>query len=277
VSAARRYNYWLGGKDNFAADRASGDAIAAVFPAIRDAAVENRRFLHRVVGYLVRECGVRQFLDIGTGIPCPGNTHEVAQGIAADARVVYVDHDPVVGAHARALLTATPPGAVRYIDADLRDPDTILNHPVLRSTLDLARPVGCLLLAVLHFVDDEHDPDGIVWRLVEGLPAGSYVAVSHATQDGIPDEIAAQIMSLANAGPEEVFQLRTRAELARMLEGLELVEPGICPLTWWRPRDHPEPTVATQNTGTLAAVARRPGPRQQATPRTTGTTGAATA
>jgi hypothetical protein len=261
VSPARRYDYWLGGKDNFAADRASGDAIAAVFPTIRHAALENRRFLHRAVRYLVRECGVRQFLDIGTGIPSAGNTHEVAQAIAADARVVYVDHDPVVGAHARALLTATPPGAVGYIDADLREPDTILNHPTLRSTLDLSRPVGCLLLAVLHFVADGDDPDGIVRRLVEGLPAGSYVAVSHATQDGMSEETAAKLMSLANTDPEATFQLRSRAELTRMLDGLELVAPGIGPLTWWRPRDYPQPTVATQHTGTLAAVARRPEPR----------------
>ena len=169
---ARRYNYWLGGKDNFQADRESGDAMAAAFPTIRTSALENRRFLQRAVGYLAREAGIRQFLDIGTGIPTANNTHEVAQAVAPESRVVYVDNDPIVLAHARALLTSSPEGATAYIDADLRDPEKILAHPELQRTIDLSQPVGLMLVAVLHFVPDGDDPYALVRRLLDALPAG---------------------------------------------------------------------------------------------------------
>jgi len=163
---ARRYDYWLGGRDNFAADRESGDAIAAAFPAIRTAVVENRSFLRRTVRFLAAERGVRQFLDLGTGIPTSPNVHEIVQAVAPESRVVYVDNDPIVLAHRRALLTSSPEGATAYIDADLRTPETILDDPGLRATIDLSRPVALVLVAVVHFVPDEDDPHGLVARLV---------------------------------------------------------------------------------------------------------------
>jgi hypothetical protein len=155
---ARRYNYWLGGKDNFAADRESGDAVAAAFPTVRIAAIENRRFLGRAVSFLAQEAGIRQFLDIGTGIASANNTHEVAQSIAPESRIVYVDNDPIVLTHARALLTSTAEGATAYIDADLRNPGRILSDSHLEATLNLSEPVGLILVAILHFIRDEDDP-----------------------------------------------------------------------------------------------------------------------
>src|SRR5262249_22451014 len=157
----RRYDYWLGGKDNFAADRESGDRIIAAFPTARVAALENRRFMRRAVAHLSREAGIRQFLDVGTGIPTSPNTHEIAQGIAPGARVVYVDNDPIVLAHARALLTSSREGATTYIDADLHRPDEILAHPDLLRTLDLSQPAALMLVAVLHFIPDADDPRGL--------------------------------------------------------------------------------------------------------------------
>jgi len=173
---ARRYNYWIGGKDHFAADRESGEAILAAFPAARAAALENRAFLRRAVTYLTAEAGVRQFLDIGTGIPAPDNTHEVAQAIAPESRVVYVDNDPIVLTHARALLSSSPQGATAYLEEDLHDFPKILEHPEVTGTLDLTQPVALLLVAVLHFVHDEDDPYEMVAGLLDGLPVGSYLA-----------------------------------------------------------------------------------------------------
>ena len=157
---ARRYDYWLGGKDNFQADREAAEAIAAVFPSIRTAARENRAFMQRAVRFLAAEAGIRQFLDIGTGLPTADNVHEVAQGVAPEARVVYVDNDPLVLVHARALLTSSPEGTTAYIDADARDPEKILADPVVRNSLDFAQPIALLLVALLHFVEDEEDPWG---------------------------------------------------------------------------------------------------------------------
>jgi hypothetical protein len=174
---ARRYNYWLGGKDHFAADRASGDAIEAVLPSIRLMAIENRMSLRRAVRYVARQ-GIRQYLDIGTGIPAPGNTHEIAQGVDPTARTVYVDNDPIVLAHARALLTSAPQGTNAYLDADLREPCSILEHPDLKATLDFSEPITLMLVAVLHFIRDDEDPRGIVDRLAGALPPGSYVIAS---------------------------------------------------------------------------------------------------
>ncbi|GAA2553953.1 hypothetical protein GCM10010435_25450 [Winogradskya consettensis] len=169
---ARRYNYWLGGKDNFAADRASGDAIAAAFPTTRMAVIENRQFLSRAVTHLTRDAGIRQFLDIGTGLPSADNTHEVAQAIAPDARIVYVDNDPLVLTHARALLTGTPAGATAYLHADLREPERILADPQLAEVLDLTQPVALMLVAVLHFVAESDDPYAKVAHLLDALPTG---------------------------------------------------------------------------------------------------------
>ncbi|MGC4879875.1 SAM-dependent methyltransferase [Micromonospora sp. DT43] len=256
---ARRYNYWLGGKDNFQADRESGDTIAASFPTIRTAALENRRFLQRAVGYLARETGIRQFLDIGTGIPTANNTHEVAQGVAPESRVVYVDNDPIVLAHARALLSSTPEGVTAYIDADLRDPERILRHPELLRTIDLSQPVGLMLVAVLHFVPDDDDPYALVRRLLDALPAGSYLAASHATHEYLPPAIAEEARAAARGGgPHGLINLRTRAEFTRFFSGLDVVEPGITSVAEWRAESEPQPRPSVVEVSMYGGVARLP-------------------
>ncbi|WP_067500769.1 SAM-dependent methyltransferase [Actinoplanes sp. TFC3] len=242
---ARRYDYWLGGKDNFAADRASGDVIAAKFPAIRTAVVENRRFLKRAVSYLSATAGVRQFLDIGTGLPTADNTHEVAQRLDPTSRIVYVDNDPLVLVHARALLTSSPAGATTYVDADLRDTATILDS----ADLDFTEPVAVLLLAILHFIPEDDDLYAIVRRLTGALPPGSYVVISHATSDYLSPEAAEEI----NSGKHGAGRLRTRDEIIALFDGLELVEPGVVPLGEWRCEDTPPPA---DQVAMYAAVAR---------------------
>ena len=250
---ARRYNYWLGGKDNFQADRDAGDAIAGVFPHIRTAARENRALMQRAVRHLTREAGVRQFLDIGTGLPTADNVHDVAQAIAPESRIVYVDNDPLVLSHARALLTSSDEGATAYIDADVRDPEKILTDPAVRNTLDWSRPIALQLVAIMHFVEDHEDPYGIVSRLVAALPAGSYLMLSHATFDPLdPDTIAA--MNAINEGIKPRFCPRTLAEVSRFFSGLELLEPGIVSVQDWRPDPGPRATAA-ETTG-YGAVAR---------------------
>jgi len=240
--SARRYDYWLGGKDNFAADRESGDAIAAAFPTVRIAVIENRRFLRRTVAFLAEHAGITQFLDIGTGIPTSPNVHEIAQRIAPESRVVYVDNDPIVLAHARALLTSSRQGATAYIDADLRDPDKILGDGDLRKTLDFSRPVALMLGAILHFIPDGEDPYGIVARLVSALPEDSYLVVSHATNDFLTPQEVAEIVS-GRWGP---FFARSEAEFTRFFEGCEMVPPGIVSVAEWRAdaEVQPRPTAA---------------------------------
>ncbi|WCN84142.1 SAM-dependent methyltransferase [Micromonospora sp. LH3U1] len=256
---ARRYNYWLGGKDNFQADRESGDVMAAAFPTIRTSALENRRFLQRAVGYLAREAGIRQFLDIGTGIPTANNTHEVAQGIAPESRVVYVDNDPIVLAHARALLTSSSEGATAYIDADLRDPERILAHPELRRTIDLSQPVALMLVAVLHFVPDDDDPSARVRHLIDALPAGSYLVASHATHEYLPPEVAEQAKAAAKGGgPHGLINLRTRDEFARFFTDLDVVEPGITSVAEWRAESEPQPRPSVVEVSMYGGVARLP-------------------
>jgi hypothetical protein len=235
--AARRYNYWLGGSENFEADRISGDTAAAAFPAVRIAAIENRRFLRRAVTYLVKEAGIRQFLDIGTGIPTADNVHEVAQAVDPTARVVYVDNDPVVLAHARRLLAGAPGGATTYIHADLRQPGAILEHPGLRATLDLNEPVALMLIAVAHFLADADDPYGKVARLTGALAPGSHLAMSHGTTDFLSPEAAATFDALArreSARSREPVQMRNKAAFARFFDGTDLVPPGIVALPDWR-------------------------------------------
>ncbi|MGC4747504.1 SAM-dependent methyltransferase [Micromonospora sp. DT201] len=256
---ARRYNYWLGGKDNFQADRESGDAMAAAFPTIRTAALENRRFLQRAVSYLAGEAGVRQFLDIGTGIPTANNTHEVAQAIAPQARVVYVDNDPIVLAHARALLTSSPAGATAYIDADLRDPERILAHSELRRTLDLSQPVALMLVAVLHFVPDGDNPYSLVRQLLDALPAGSYLAASHATHEYLPPAVAVEAKAAAKGGgPHGLINLRTRDEFNRFFADLDVVEPGITSVAEWRAESEPQPRPSVVEVSMYGGVARLP-------------------
>ncbi|GAA4263745.1 SAM-dependent methyltransferase [Dactylosporangium darangshiense] len=221
---ARRYNYWLGGKDHFAADRESGDAIAAVFPHVREAALQNRWFLQRAVAYLAGQAGIRQFLDVGVGIPLSPNTHEIAQDFAPDCRVVYVDNDPIVLTHARALLTSDPAGATAYVEADLRDPAAILDDPGVHHTIDLSQPVGLLLVAVLHFLDDDEATRAVA-ELRAALAPGSYIVLSHGTTDYVSVETAARIPALQQDN-EVRFQPRSREQVAGFVAGLYAVDPA---------------------------------------------------
>jgi hypothetical protein len=242
--AARMYDYYLGGKDNFAADRETAQELMQVVPTIRAAARENRAFLGRAVRYLVAEAGIRQFLDIGTGLPSANNVHEVAQAIAPSCRIVYVDNDPLVLAHARALLTSSPEGKTAYIHADLREPQKILDDAVTRQTLDFTKPVGLMLVAILHFVPDSEGPRQIVDTLLGALPSGSYLVASHATgeyfQDGGSE--AARVYNQRGVA----FQFRATDELADVaFNGLEMVDPGLVPVSEWRPdSDAPRPLAA---------------------------------
>jgi hypothetical protein len=252
--SARVYDYWLGGKDNFAADRALGDALIAAVPTTRFAARANRAFLGRAVRYLAGEAGITQFLDIGTGIPTAGNTHEVAQAAAPQARVVYVDHDPIVLAHARALMTSSPAGATAFIKADLREPGKILADPELRGTLDLDKPVALNLIAVLHFLTDQDNPRGLVAELLDALPSGSYLTIAHLTGDFDPEEAAAALA--ASRQSSVTYVPRTAAEVAAFFDGLDLVDPGVVPLLTWRPDDGaPQDPLAARM---YAAMARKP-------------------
>ena len=231
---ARRYNYWLGGKDNFAADRASGDALEKLFPKVRDGALANRAQLRRATGFLTGEAGIRQFLDIGTGLPTADNTHEVAQRLAPESRIVYVDNDPLVMVHARALLNSSPQGRTAYIEADLNHPGSILADPVLRETLDLTQPVGLMLIAVLHFIHGHGAAQPIVQELLAALPSGSYLVATHATSDFGTPEQQALYQQLVEQGKSDVWT-RPKDEFAGLFEGVELVEPGIVPASEWRP------------------------------------------
>ena len=250
---ARRYDYWLGGKDNFAADRRSGDAVEEVVPTIRLSIIENRRFLQRAVRFLV-EAGIGQFLDIGSGMPTDANTHEVAQAITPQSRVVYVDNDPIVVSHARALLRSSPQGRTEYVEADLRAPQDILQAPQLRATLDMGRPVGLLLLAVLHFVPDHDDPYGLVAQLAAAMPPGSYLVMSHGTYDPLPPEMIARCEEV-NAVIDAPWRPRSREEFARFFGGMELVDPGIVSIGSWRPAKW-SVVPAPEDVITYGAVAR---------------------
>jgi S-adenosyl methyltransferase len=230
---ARVYDYMLGGKDNFASDRALADAVTAAMPSAPVMARANRAFLGRAVRYLAEEAGIRQFLDIGTGIPAAGNTHEVAQAVAPESRVVYVDNDPIVLLHARALMTSDPAGATAFIQADLREPDKILADPALRSTLDLGEPVALMLVAILMYVRDEEGPQGIVSALLDALPSGSYLTISHPSGDFSPEEATDAVAASERSGIS--FTPRTQAEVAAFFAGLELVDPGVVPVLAWRP------------------------------------------
>jgi SAM-dependent methyltransferase len=252
---ARRYDYLLGGKDNFAADRESGDRMIAAIPSARTGALENRRFLCRAVTYLTAQAGIRQFLDIGSGIPTSPNAHEVAQGIAPDARIVYADNDPIVLAHARALLTSSPQGATAYLDADLHQPEEILAHPDLRRTLDLSQPVALVLAALLHFFPDSDDPHALLAPLIHALAPGSYLVMSHATIDFLPADVADRAARVTSA---EAIHTRSKSEFAAFFDGLQLVEPGIVPTVEWRAENEPQPRPTALEGGCYGAVARVP-------------------
>jgi hypothetical protein len=230
---ARVYDYMLGGKDNFAADRALADAVSAAMPLAPFMARANRAFLGRAVRYLAKEAGIRQFLDIGTGIPTAGNTHEVAQAVAPESRVVYVDNDPIVLVHARALMSSNAAGATAFIQADLREPDKILADPALHGTLDLGEPVALMLVAILMYLRDEENPRSIVSALLDALPSGSCLTISHPSADFSPEEAADAVAASERSGIS--FTPRTQAEVAAFFAGLELVDPGIVPVLAWRP------------------------------------------
>ncbi|MFW6694666.1 SAM-dependent methyltransferase [Streptomyces sp. MAR4 CNX-425] len=230
---ARVYDYLLGGKDNYGPDREAAEQGMRANPHSLIPPRENRAFLRRAVHYLAAEAGIRQFLDIGTGLPTSPNVHEVAQAVAPDARVVYVDNDPIVLAHARALLTSSPEGRTRYVDADLRNAGAILDSPELRATLDLDQPVALLLVAILHFVGDDDDPAGIVARLLDALPSGSYLALSHLTGDYDPEAWAGVAAVYRRSGV--TMRVRSKPRIEEFFDGLELVEPGVQCLPRWRP------------------------------------------
>jgi hypothetical protein len=249
---ARVYNYWLGGKDHFAADRAAAEQAMTAFPDIVLSARANRAFLRRVVTYLAGEVGIRQFLDVGTGIPSANNTHEVAQSVAPDARIVYVDNDPVVLAHARALLTSTPEGATDYIDADLRQADRILASAA--STLDYSKPVAIVLMAILQQLSDDDDPYAVVKTLMAAVPSGSYLALSHPAKDIHAAEMAEMAKTLNKMMAEKVT-FRAQPEVARFFDGLELVEPGMTNVPDWRTATEEE---ANSPAALWGGVARKP-------------------
>ncbi|MFG3053997.1 SAM-dependent methyltransferase [Kitasatospora sp. NPDC048239] len=239
---ARMYDYYLGGKDHFPADREAAEKVMALSPLVRISALANRAFLGRAVHHLAAS-GVRRFIDIGTGIPTAGNTHQVAQQVHPDARVVYLDNDPIVLVHSRALLSGTTPESTAVVQADLREPAAILKAPEVREVLDSGQPVALLLFAVLHFIDEADDPHAIVRTLVDALPAGSHLAISHATGDFAPPADAAKGPALyRNASAQ--LTMRSREQVLRFFDGLELLEPGLVTAPLWRPDREPEPADA---------------------------------
>jgi S-adenosyl methyltransferase len=231
---ARIWNYWLGGKDYFPADQAVGDQILEAFPAIVENARASRAFLARAVRYLAGEAGIRQFLDIGTGLPTASNTHQVAQAVAPECRIVYVDNDPIVLAHARALLTSSPEGKTAYIDADLRDPDTILRGAA--QTLDFTQPIAVMLMGILGHIADDDEARSIVKRLVDAVCSGSYLTMNDGTDTS---EEVVEASRIWNESANPTYHLRSPDRIARFFDGLELVEPGVVSPPRWRPEPSP--------------------------------------
>jgi SAM-dependent methyltransferase len=249
------YGYWLGGKDHYPADREAAEEVIRWRPQVVAGARANRAFLARAVRYLAGECGVRQFLDIGTGLPAPASTHQVAQAVAPASRVVYVDSDPLVLVHARALLTSGPRGSCDYVGADLRDTPAVLAGAA--RTLDLARPVAVLLLAVLHFLPGADDPAAVVAALARPLTPGSLVVISHLTADFAPGPVAAGVQAYTTLVPTPLVA-RSHAQVSALFGDLPLVPPGVVPITEWRPATvSPLPHAADL----YAGVARAPGDR----------------
>jgi len=243
--SARVWNFLLGGKDNYAADREAGEMIVQMFPDIALLARLQRRFLVRAVRYLAEEAGIRQFLDIGTGLPTVDNTHEVAQRIAPESRIVYVDNDPLVLVHAQALLTSTPEGACAYLDADVRDPEGILE--VAAKTLDFSKPIALTMLGILGQIPDSDEPEAVVGRFLDALPPGSYLALSDGT-----DTNAAlnQAISVYNANSASSYHLRGPERIEAFFDGLEVIEPGIVPTSQW----HPEPVDVGRDPSDVDAI-----------------------
>jgi O-methyltransferase involved in polyketide biosynthesis len=230
--SARIWNYWLGGKDNFAVDREAGDKVAAMLPIIVAQARADRAFLGRAVRYLAGQEGIRQFLDIGTGLPTADNTHEVAQRVAPESRIVYVDNDPMVLSHARALLTSSPEGACDYIDADLREPDKILSGAA--RTLDFTQPLALLLLGILHHIPGTDQAQEIVWRLTAALVPGSFLVINHSTS-AVSGAAMEEAVAHWNQVGTPTMTLRSPEQIARFFDGLYLLEPGVVSCSRWRP------------------------------------------
>ncbi|MEU5778705.1 SAM-dependent methyltransferase [Streptomyces venezuelae] len=249
--SARIWNYWLGGKDNYPVDEAAGDAYSAVFPGIVTVARSSRAFLRRNITHLVTEAGIRQFLDIGTGLPTVDNTHEVAQRLAPEARIVYVDHDPMVLTHARALLTSTSEGATAYVDAELSDPDRIL--AAAAETLDLTRPTALILSNILGHIADYDQARAIVARLLDGLPSGSYLSINDGSR-GI-DSAYERAQDTYNETGAVPYFLRPVDKIAAFFDGLELLEPGVVSVPLWRPEAG---TPAAEPIGEHGGLARKP-------------------
>jgi len=245
-SVARVYDYLLGGKDNFAVDRQVAEMILEITPTAPATGRANREFLQRVVRYLVGEAGVRQFIDLGSGLPTQGNVHQVAQEIAPAARVVYVDNDPIVLTHGRALLTED--GVTTIVQGDIREPEALLNHVEVRRLIDFQRPVGLLLFSILHHLNDDEDPRGIAARLLDELPSGSYIAISHFHNPGAALPAVAEQVAAGEKLFNEQFgtgRWRTREEILAYFGGSELIEPGLVPLLQWRPSPATAPHVDT--------------------------------
>lgn len=252
---ARVYAYWLGGKDHYLADRLAAEEVIRRRPQVVAGARANRAFLNRMVAYLAAECGIRQFLDIGTGLPAPNSTHQVAQAIAPECRIVYVDNDPLVLVHTRALLTSTLQGSCDYIEADLRDTSAILTGAA--QTLDLTRPAAVLLLAVLHFIADIDDPVEIVASLARKLTPGSYLVISHLTGDFAPGPVTAGVAAYNTLVPTALIP-RSHTQVSALFGGLSLVPPGVVPLTEWRPTlKSPSPQHADMYAGVACIPKRR--------------------
>jgi hypothetical protein len=248
---ARIYDYWLGGKDNFAADRKAAEQAYAAYPGVVSGARANRQFLARAVRHLAADAGIRQFLDIGTGIPTANNTHEVAQAVAPGSHVVYVDYDPVVLIHARTLLASTDEGLVNYLDADLRDTGKILEQAT--RTLDFSRPVAVMLIAILHAIEDADDPYQIVATLMDAIPPGSFLVLSHVASDIDPEQIAEATARL-NQLSRQRFTLRDHDQVLRFFDGLELLEPGVVRVEEWRSSE-----IETRNRSAMwGGVGRKP-------------------
>jgi O-methyltransferase involved in polyketide biosynthesis len=246
--SARVWNYWLGGKDNSEVDREAGDAYVKIYPGIVDIARAGRAFLARAVNYLVLEEGIRQFLDVGTGLPTADHTHDLAQRADPQSRIVYVDNDPMVIAHARALLDSCPEGATSYIQADLRDPEAILARAA--ATLDFGRPTALMLIGVMGHVADDAEAQTVVQRLLAGLSPGSFLALYESSDDVAALNEAQQGYNDTGAFP---YKLRSAEQIAGFFDGLELVEPGLLRTAKWRPQPDPGPDVPT-----LAGVGRKP-------------------
>lgn len=254
--SARIYDYILGGKDYYPADQEAGDAMSREWPALPVHMRANRDWMNRAVRWLAEEAGMRQFLDIGTGIPTSPNLHEIAQAVAPASRVVYVDNDPIVLTLSQGLLASAPEGRTSYIEADFRDPAAILDAPELRETLDLDRPVALTVIAIVHFMLDEDDAVGVVRRLLEPLPSGSYLAMSIGTAEFAPEEVGR--VAREYAARSMPMRLRTLDEAHEFFEGLQLVEPGIVQVHKWHPDGSGEQNIRDEDIAMYGAVARKP-------------------